>query len=484
MARITPIPAPEGADTIGHSLPPMPVAAVPGLMRSAGTRIALIFATTFIAAVIAFTAVLWWGTAGALDRQTDATVRADALALSERGREGGISAVVDAISDRLAVDIENHAIYMLRGPDGRMLAGNLEAWPTAVDAPGAWTIATVMREGAPTEARLHDIDLAGGHRLLVGRDIDEKLRLRQLLSEGLVWSLGAAVAFGVLGASAMRGIIARRLRPTFATAMAIAGGDLSHRVPVSTQGDEFDRLARTMNTMLERIDRLMTGVRGVSDAIAHDLRTPIARARAQLEDALATAPDEAALRQGMEQGIADLDAISRVFQALLRIAEAEAGARRRAFAPLDLAPLLADAADIYGATAEAGGQVLETRIPARIDVVGDRDLLFQAVANLLDNAVKFAPDDGRVVLSARALPDGGAEITVMDDGPGIEPIDRLRAGERFFRADAARSSPGSGLGLSLVQAVAHLHGGELSLGDALLVPGRRGLRATLSIAPA
>ena len=484
MARITPIPPPEGAEAAGQSMPPMLPGAVPGLMRSAGTRIALIFATTFIAAVIAFTAVLWWGTAGALDRQTDATVRADALALSERGREGGISAVVDAIGDRLTVDLDSAAIYMLRGPDGRVLAGNLEVWPTVVDAPGAWSTATVQREGAPTEARLHDIDLAGGHRLLVGRDIDEKLRLRQLLSEGVIWSLGAAIAFGVLGASAMRGIIARRLRPTFATAMAIAAGDLSRRVPISSHGDEFDRLARTMNTMLERIDRLMTGVRGVSDAIAHDLRTPIARARAKLEDALETAPDEAALRQGVEQGIADLDAITRVFQALLRIAEAEAGARRRAFAPLDLAPLLADAADIYGATAEAGGQVLQTRIPGRIEIVGDRDLLFQAVANLLDNAVKFAPADGHVVLSARALPDGGAEITVMDDGPGIDLADRARAGERFFRADAARSSPGSGLGLSLVQAVAHLHGGELTLADALFVPGRRGLRATLSIAPA
>lgn len=266
--------------------------------------------------------------------------------------------------------------------------------------------------------------------------------------------------------------------------MAIAGGDLSRRVPISSQGDEFDRLARTMNTMLERIDRLMTGVRGVSDAIAHDLRTPIARARAKLEDALETAPDEAALRQCVEQGIADLDAITRVFQALLRIAEAEAGARRRAFAPLDLAPLLADAADIYGATAEAGGQELQTRIPERLEIVGDRDLLFQAVANLLDNAVKFAPADGHVVLSAQALPDGGAEITVMDDGAGIDLADRARAGERFFRADAARSSPGSGLGLSLVQAVAQLHGGALTLADAQMVPGRRGLRATLSIAPA
>lgn len=455
-----------------------------GLLRSAGARFALIFAGTFVTAAIAFTAVLWWGTAGALDRQTDAAVRADALALSERWRDGGVSAVVEGIEDRLAADVENHAIYMLQAPDGRRVAGNLNQWPVAADSPGAWAYTTVQREGQPAEARLHDIVLEGGFRLLIGRDIDEKTRLRQLLGEGVAWSFGAAITFAIIGAWLMRGMLASRLRPAFSTAASIAGGDMSHRVPLTGRHDEFDLLASTMNTMLDRIDRLMSGVRGVSDAIAHDLRTPIARARAKLEDALATAPDEAALKLAVEQGIADLDAISRVFQALLRIAEAEAGARRRAFAPFDLAPVLADAADIYGAAAEARGQVLDTRIPERLEIVGDRDLLLQAVANLLDNAVKFAPPDGHVLLAATPRPDGGAEVVVEDDGPGLAPADRARAGERFFRADTARTTPGSGLGLSLVQAVAHLHGGSLALGDAK--PGREnpGLRVTLGLGPA
>jgi len=450
------------------------------LTRSAGFRFALLFAAIFVAAALGFSAVLWWGTAGALDRQTDAAVRADALALVERWREAGPAALAEAIEERIASDFENHSLYLLVGPSGRRIAGNLDRWPTAADSPGAWSNETVVREGNRAEARLHDVDLASGYRLLVGRDIDEKLRLRDLIAEGLLWSIGAAGAFAIAGAWLLRHALESRLRPAYATAAQIAEGDLSHRVPLSGRGDEFDRLGDSMNDMLDRIDRLMEGVRGVSDAIAHDLRTPIARARAKLEDALASAPDEAALRAAVEQGIADLDGITRVFQALLRIAEAEAGARRAAFAPLDLAALLADAAELYGAAAEARGQTLETALPPRLDIAGDRDLLLQAVANLLDNAVKFAPAGGTVRLAARPWL-RGAEITVEDDGPGLSPADRARAGERFFRADTARTTPGSGLGLSLVQAVAHLHGGELALADAKPGADPPGLKVILRI---
>lgn len=458
-----------------------PAGPVLRLMGSAGFRFALVFGLTFVAAALAFTAVLWWGTAGALDRQTDNTVRADAIALTERWRDGGPAAVTEAIEERLAADVENQALYLLIAPDGRRVAGNLDRWPSAADSPGAWAYQIVQREGGRTEARLYDVDLPGGYRLIVGRDIAVKLRLRTLLAEGLAWSLGVAVLFALGGAWLLRRSLEMRLHPVYATAAAIAGGNLSHRVPRSGRSDEFDRLASTMNNMLDQIDRLMTGVRGVSDAIAHDLRTPIARARAKLEDALETAPDEPALRAAVEQGIADLDNISRIFRALLRITEAEAGARRAAFGPLDLAPLLADAVEIYGAMAEAAGLTLTTDLPARLEIVGDRDLLLQAVANLLDNAVKFTPPGGTIRLAARALPRRRVRITVADDGPGLNPEDRARAGERFFRADSSRGTPGSGLGLSLVVAVAHLHDGGLTLEDTLPGAERRGLTATLTL---
>ena len=427
--------------------------------------------------------VLWFATAGSLDRQTDAALRTDALGLIERWREGGPGAVADAIAERLASDVENHAIYMMVDAAGRRVAGNLDRWPAEANVDARWSASTVMREGVPTEARIYAIDL-DAYQLLVGRDVNEKQRLRETLAEGIAWSGTTALLLALLGAAVLRRALERRLRPAAQTAEAIAAGDLSRRVPSSGRDDEFDRLGESMNAMLDRIDRLMVAVRGVSDSIAHDLRTPIARARAKLEEGLAGDEPEA-LRAAMEQGIADLDHITRVFGALLRIAEAEAGARRAAFAPFDLAPVLADVAEFYGAVAESRGQALETELPPRLDLVGDRDLLAQAVGNLLDNALKFAPAGSRVVLSARAAArEGGIEIAVADNGPGLAPADRARAGERFFRADASRATPGSGLGLSLVQAVAHLHGGELVLDDAAPGSAAPGLRAALRLGPA
>lgn len=451
-------------------------------LRSAGFRFALLFAVVFSLSVGGFALVLWFATAGSLDRQTDAALRTDALGLMERWREGGPGAISDAIAERLAADVENHAIYMFVDPRGQRVAGNLDRWPAGAGAgpDGPWSFAMVGREGTTVEARLYSMDL-GEYRLIVGRDIEEKQRLRDTLAEGIAWSSAAAGLFALVGAAVLRRALANRLRPATRTAEAIAAGDLSRRVPASGREDEFDRLGESMNTMLDRIDRLMEGVRGVSDSIAHDLRTPIARARAKLEEALAGLDDPAALRGAMEQAIADLDHITRVFGALLRIAEAEAGARRAAFAAIDLAPVLADIAEFYGAVAESRGQELSTDLPERLDLVGDRDLLAQAVGNLLDNALKFTPPGGSVRLAARALPRDGIEIAVADSGPGLSVEDRARAGERFFRADASRGTPGSGLGLSLVRAVAHLHGGDLSLGDAEPGGARPGLRAALRL---
>ncbi len=454
-----------------------------GLLRSASGRFALLFTLVFAIAATAAAVVLWWNTAGALDRQTEAAIRADAGALIERHRSGGRAALVEALEDRITLDLANESLYLLVTREGETLTGNLETWPAAANAEQPWIRIPLIREGTVSEARLFRLDLPDGLRLIVGRDVAEKLRLRALLTEGIAWAASSTAAIALAGGWQLRRMLERRMRPVHGTAEAIGAGDLSRRVPLSEHGDEFDRLGVTMNAMLDRIAMLMEGVRGVSDAIAHDLRTPIARARAKLEDALATAPDEAALRSAIEQGIQDLDAITRVFQAVLRIAEVEAGARRAAFAPTDIAPVLADIADLYGAAAEEHGQVLEAELPEALPLTGDRDLLAQAVTNLLDNAIKYTPQGGTVRLFADAGPDG-IRIGVADDGPGLPEADRRRAGERFFRADTARATPGSGLGLSLVRAVAQLHGGELRLGDT--EPGRvpPGLTAVIFLAPA
>jgi hypothetical protein len=480
--------APRPGPRLSAALPGRSAGALlgpPRLLHSAGFRFAVLFAALFTLAFVALVAVLWWATAGALVRQADAAIRADVIALTERFREAGRAGLIDAIEERLAVDVQNESIYVLTesGSDLR-LAGNLDRLPVAGPGETAWWRTRVLHDGVEAEARLHRVEL-GGLRLLIGRDETERQQLRRLLTEGLIWASSAVVVFALSGAWLLHLLLQFRLRPALATIAAIAEGDLTSRVAVSERDDEFDQLAATMNRMLDRMATLMEGIRGVSDAIAHDLRTPIARARAKLEEALEAAADgpepaEDRLRSAIEQGIADLDNISRVFRALLRIAEAEAGARRAAFARFDLVPVLADAAEIYEASAEARGQQLVTELPDRLELVGDRDLVLQAAANLLDNATKFAAPGGLVTLAAYS-DRGSVAVTVTDDGPGMAPGDRAHAGERFFRADRARETAGSGLGLSLVLAVAQLHGGALELEDAR--PGRAnpGLRATLRL---
>ncbi|GBR44023.1 two component sensor histidine kinase [Neokomagataea tanensis NBRC 106556] len=229
-------------------------------------------------------------------------------------------------------------------------------------------------------------------------------------------------------------------------------------------GNETDSISQTVNEMLERIDRLMDGVRQVSNAIAHDLRTPITRARARLEEASVTATSEQALRSAVDRAVVDLDHVTSIFEALLRIAQLEAGTRRAAFTDLEVPPLLEGLAELYEASAEEASLRLKLRVDAVRPVHGDRHLLQQALANLLDNAIKFAPSGTDVVMHA-GMVGNDVFIAVMDAGPGMSPDDMARASERFFRAEAARHTPGSGLGLSLVQAVVALHNGRMVLQD-------------------
>ena len=446
------------------------------LIRSAGVRFGMIYAGVFALGTLALAVFLWWSTAGLLDRQTDAAINADTQGLSERYGEGGLPALVETIEQRLAGNVDDDALYLLTDPASHRVVGNLSGWPANIPRDAAWYDVQVERAGRRGMARLHRFELPGGFHLLVGRDVEVHAQMARLLTDALLWSAGLALLLGTAGALAVRSLFRMTLADVSATAGAISAGDLTRRVRVSGRGDEFDRLAETINDMLDRIGRLMDGVRQVSNAIAHDLRTPIARARARLEDAGVHAASETDLRAAIERAEADLDGVIAIFQALLRIAEIEAGARRSAFAPLDIAPLLLDLADLYGAAAEERGQHLQPVIPPHVPAYGDRDMIQQAVANLLDNALKFSPEGSTIRVGAGTDPNTGTFITVADEGPGIPEADRERATQRFFRGESARSTPGSGLGLSLVQAVATLHGGGLRLAD-----NRPGLRATLTL---
>jgi signal transduction histidine kinase len=435
------------------------------LLRSAGFRFAGVYALLLAISAAALAVFLWWSTAGLLDRQTTAAIQADAQSLSERFTVGGLPALVITIEDRLRQNVEDDALYLLVDPAGGRIAGNLEHWPRGAALNGAWYELPIERAGMRSLALVQSFDLPGGFRLLIGRDVQVRAQLRALLTDALLWAGLVVLAMASVGALVVRSLFRRALADVSATAAAIAGGDFTQRVRLSGRGDEFDQLADTINDMLDRMARLMDGVREVSNAIAHDLRTPITRARARLEDASVHAATAGELRAAIDRATTDLDGIVAVFQALLRIAEIESGSRRAAFAVLDVAPLLNDVADLYSAVAEEKGVALSVQAPDRLLAYGDRELIQQAAANLVDNAVKFSPPGSAVAVTATQTADG-VEIAVSDHGPGIPEADRSRATERFFRGESARSTPGSGLGLALVQAVAQLHGGSLRLTDA------------------
>ena len=445
------------------------------MIRSASLRFAALYGMLFAASSLALVLFFWWATAGVLDRQVEAAIDADAQFLAERWKTEGLPALIMTVQERLAENVDDDAIYMLNDPLGRKVAGNMQHWPEAVTESGGFYELDVMRAGTRSLADVRQYELPGGFRLLVGRDVRGRVELRELLTNTLLWSVVLVAGLAGIGVFLVRRLFTRMVADVSATADAIAGGDLTPRVRRTGRGDEFDRMAESINNMLERIARLMDGVRQVSNAIAHDLRTPITRARARLEDAAEHAGSELELRAAVERAVADLDGVTAVFQALLRIAEIEAGARRSAFSDVDLGPLLADLGELYGAPAEERGLQLMLDVPDTLTVQGDRELIQQAVANLLDNAIKFSPGDARIRLAARA--EGRqARISISDEGPGIPEADRGRAAERFFRGEQARSTPGSGLGLALVQAVAMLHEGALVLEDA-----RPGLRAVLTL---
>lgn len=446
------------------------------VIRSAGRRFALLYALMFGISSCILAVSLWYSTIGLVQRQVENAIHSDVVALTSLAAppNGTLSDVATAIANRLTAPSDAGSIYLLIDGQGNRIAGNLDEWPDGLSQMDAWYQLPVSRAGTASVALLRAEALPDGARLIVGRDVRVRAQLWHVLRNGLIWTGLLMVALGLLGAFVIRSIFRRMVRDISITSRAIAKGDLSRRLPLGV-GEEFDELAVIINDMLDRISRLMDGVRQVSNAIAHDLRTPVTRARTRLEDASLHAQTPEEMRAAIDRATQDLDGIVGVFEALLRIAEIEAGSRRAAFAPVDLTQTLWDMDELYRAVAEEQGLHLRTIITAPLPVLGDRELLQQAVANLLDNALKFSVPGMVIDLSAR-MEEHVVEIVVADHGPGIAAADRGRATERFFRAETARSTAGSGLGLALVSAVAQLHNGTLQLCD-----NHPGLRAVISL---
>lgn len=444
-----------------------------GLPRSSTLRLSLLYLALFLASVLALLSFFYWSTAGYLARQTDATIEAEIEGLHDRFRIGGLSALTALIVGRAESDPGRSSVYLLADQNFRPIVGNLTSWPLPGAVPGEWVEFEMDVPGPEGKvvhrARARHFNVQRNFHLLVGRDVQDLLELRERILHTSASGLAATLLLGALGGIWMSRRFVRRIERINTASREIMRGDLSKRIPVDGSGDELDQLTVQLNQMLGQIETLMAGVRQVSDNIAHDLRTPLARLRNQLELAHDEADDPTASRAQLEGAIAEADSLLATFAALLRIARIEAGERRAGFAPLELSALLSDVAELYDPLAEERQQTLHRDIEANLWVCGDRDLLFQGFANLIDNAVKYTPRRGEIRIGLRSLVANGdqrARVTISDSGPGIPENSRERVFERFQRLEWSRSTPGNGLGLSLVAAVAKIHGAEVELEDA------------------
>ncbi|MDZ7842268.1 MAG: HAMP domain-containing sensor histidine kinase [Gammaproteobacteria bacterium] len=432
------------------------------LMHSTSFRLVLIYMVVFGASVLLLLGFLYWFTAGYMARQADAAIQAEIELLAERYRTRELPGLTAMIQERMRSHPDRSNIYLLADPLRRPMVGNLEKWPDATEGPGGWLEFRVTQQGGAEEshqARARSFRLRERYWLLVGRDMHELTQVRSLMHEAFAWAAGLTLLLALAGGYALSRTVTRRLDVINETSREIMSGQLSRRIPLRGD-DEFDELASHLNAMLDRIEALMNDVRRVSDNIAHDLKTPLTRLRNELESIHGGVGDD----RSVERALQEADNLLATFNALLRIARIESGRRRAGFTEVDLTGLCRDVVELYQPLAEDKGLALSDRVEDDITVHGDRDLLFQAVANLLDNAIKYTPAPGEISLSLQPGGDA-ARITVCDSGPGIPEAVHDKVFERFYRTEDSRHSPGSGLGLSLVKAVVEVHEGRITLDD-------------------
>jgi signal transduction histidine kinase len=476
------------------------VAAIAKLFRATAFRLTLVYLLVFVVFAASLLGYFALNTRRLITEQITATVNTEISGLKEQYNQGGIRRLV------IVVDLRSRrpgsSLYLVTTATGEGLAGNVGSLePGILDRPG-WLETNYRRleapEGNEHRALVEVVQLPGGFRLLVGRDLEERERLFGIIANAGQWSLALVIVLGLAGGFFVSRRVLSRIDAMTATAQTIMAGDLAGRLPVAGTGDELDRLAEHLNAMLERIEALMRGLKEVSDNIAHDLKTPLTRLRNRCEQALRGNTDVAEYRAALEGTIAESDDLIRTFDALLMIARAESGHARDNMTEFDAAEIARDVGELYEPLADENGLALRVEAPSAAPVRGNRELVSQALSNLIDNAIKYAKPNGAMnggEINNNVAAGVPAEIvvkadnegdrimlTVADRGPGIPEADRGRVVERFVRLEQSRSAPGSGLGLSLVSAVARLHGGELKLEDNH--PGLRSIIALPRAGPA
>jgi signal transduction histidine kinase len=437
--------------------------------RSTNFRLLAWYAAVFGASVAILFFLVYWITVAVLDEQLGHSVERETQVLVDLYQDRGIESLTRAIQLRSADLRPPRRYYLLQDPDGESIAGNLPAMapiegevmlPASTLYPGRRSRKDDPATAYPVlaQGRL----LSGGEFLLVGENRYWAIRAEEAILRALAWGIGITVLLAAFGGKALGTGFLRRVEQINRTTRLIMDGDLSNRVPTRSGGDEMDDLANHLNAMLDRIQVLMESLKRVSDDIAHDLRTPLSRLRHRLETARDKVGPEAA--PVIDQSIEDLDAILQTFSALLRIAQIESGARRAAFAEVDLTHVAAAACETYGPVAEDCGQRIHAAIEEVPTIQGDRELITQMVVNLIENSIRHGGAGIDITVSLRAE-EGVAVLRVLDTGPGIPEAEREKVFRRFYRLEASRTTPGSGLGMALVKAVVDLHGATVELSD-------------------
>jgi signal transduction histidine kinase len=437
-------------------------------LRSSAFKLALIWIGIFGALVLALFSFVYWSTATYVQGGSDRAIAAEQMILRKVYDSVGRRSLIAAIEDRIADERFEGGIYLLADPSFTPVAGNLKVWPSTLKGSKGWDNFSA-REWEPDAAdrpvlRATFDTLPDGYHLLVGKDIEDLDEFAKKIKTALLW--GVALIFGLAGVASVS--VTRRtvgrIEAINATSRAIMQRGLGNRIPLRGTRDEWDQLAENLNSMLDRIEALMAEVKQVSDNVAHDLRTPLTRMRGRLEKAYNRQHNSDDDQLLIGDIMADLDAVLRMFSSLTRISQIEAGDRTSAFRIVNLAEIASEVVELFDAAAEDKRGRLNVVADHRVLVTGDRDLLFDAVANLVDNAIKHGREGGQVTVEVTQN-EGGAVISVADDGPGIPADECQHVFKRFYRLERSRRTPGNGLGLSLVAAVARLHGAHIEMGD-------------------
>lgn len=454
------------------------------VFRTTTFRLALAQAAVFIAFAAALLSYVYFTTAVQLTREAEQAANEEFAALEQIYYQGGLKRLNQEVIERAAAS--GQLLYLLAGESGAVISGDFSALPQTPLGAGERAVFTFEAgtQNAPERRRARGRvgRLLHGPILLVARDMGEARaivrRITQAVWTGAILGLLLSLVSGIL---ASRQAVRRILEIT-RTTQEVMAGDLSRRAPARIVGDEFDVLANELNAMLARLEKLVLSSRNSGDSIAHDLRTPLARLRQRLEATLESEPDSQADREALRAAAQETDAVLATFNAVLRLARLQTATNWQ-FEAVDVSESVEELGEFYGPAAEEQGCRLSAEVAVGLFARGDRSLINQALANLIENALKFTPEGGRVHIRAHRRADGMIEISIADSGPGIPFADRERVLERFVRLEAARTTPGAGLGLSLVQAVAELHEGRFALEDGLGGAAGPGLRAILTLPP-